>query len=291
MILSMTGYGQASGQIGNKSYRIEIKSLNGKTTDIRLKTNANLRDKELELRKMILETGCRGKFEVSVIMESSLGENDFKFNKNLMQSYFNELTSFANENKIEKGDILQSIIRLPNIVQQTDSEMSDEEWKGLKALAIEALGNHTSFRVAEGKSLEVDIVARVKNIAQLLKDIEQYEDERITALRERIKKNLTQYLSKENVDENRFEQEIIFYLEKLDVNEEKVRLAQHCKYYQEQVDLQQIKKGKKLSFITQEMGREINTLGAKAQQSDIQQIVVNMKDELEKIKEQVLNIL
>ena len=228
MILSMTGYGQASGQIGNKSYRIEIKSLNGKTTDIRLKTNANLRDKELELRKMILETGCRGKFEVSVIMESSLGENDFKFNKNLMQSYFNELTSFANENKIEKGDILQSIIRLPNIVQQTDSEMSDEEWKGLKALAIEALGNHTSFRVAEGKSLEVDIVARVKNIAQLLKDIEQYEDERITALRERIKKNLTQYLSKENVDENRFEQEIIFYLEKLDVNEEKVRLAQHC---------------------------------------------------------------
>jgi uncharacterized protein (TIGR00255 family) len=287
----MTGYGQASSQIGNKSYRIEIKSLNGKTTDIRLKTNANLRDKELELRKMILETACRGKFEVSVIMESSLGEDDFKFNKNLMQSYFNELTSFANENNIDKGDILQSIIRLPNIVQQTDSEMSDEEWKGLKALATEALGNHSSFRIAEGKSLEIDIVERVKNIAQLLKDIEQYEDERITALRDRIKKNLTQYLSKENVDENRFEQEIIFYLEKLDVNEEKVRLAQHCKYYQEQVDLKQIEKGKKLSFITQEMGREINTLGAKAQQSDIQQIVVNMKDELEKIKEQVLNIL
>jgi len=291
MILSMTGYGQASSQIGNKAYRIEIKSLNGKTTDIRLKTNANLRDKELELRKMILETGCRGKFDVSIIVESSLGEDDFKFNKGLMQSYYNELKSFANENKIDHGDILQSIIRLPNIIQQTDVEMSDEEWSGLKSLASEALEKHKAFRVAEGKSMEIDIVSRVKNIAQLLKDIAQYEDERIIALRDRIKKNLTQYLSKENVDENRFEQEIIFYLEKLDVNEEKVRLAQHCKYYQEQVDLQAIEKGKKLSFITQEMGREINTLGAKAQQSDIQQIVVNMKDELEKIKEQVLNIL
>jgi len=291
MILSMTGYGQASGQIGNKSYRIEIKSLNGKTTDIRLKSNANLRDKELELRKMVLETAYRGKFEVSVIMESSLGEDDFKFNEGLMQSYYNELKGFADKNKIGYGDILQSIIRLPNIVQQTDSEMSDEEWNGLKKLATEALKNHTAFRVAEGKSLQDDIIKRVKNIAQLLKDIEQYEEDRITALRDRIKKNLTQYLSKENVDENRFEQEIIFYLEKLDVNEEKVRLAQHCKYYQEQVVVEKVEKGKKLSFITQEMGREINTLGAKAQQSDIQQIVVNMKDELEKIKEQVLNIL
>lgn len=287
----MTGYGQASGQIGNKSYRIEIKSLNGKTTDIRLKSNANLRDKELELRKMVLETAYRGKFEVSVIMESSLGEDDFKFNEGLMQSYYNELKGFADKNKIGYGDILQSIIRLPNIVQQTDSEMSDEEWNGLKKLATEALKNHTAFRVAEGKSLQDDIIKRVKNIAQLLKDIEQYEEDRITALRDRIKKNLTQYLSKENVDENRFEQEIIFYLEKLDVNEEKVRLAQHCKYYQEQVVVEKVEKGKKLSFITQEMGREINTLGAKAQQSDIQQIVVNMKDELEKIKEQVLNIL
>ena len=291
MILSMTGYGQASGQIGNKAYRIEIKSLNGKTTDIRLKSNASLRDKELEIRKMILEKGCRGKFDVTINVEASLGGDDVQFNQALMQSYYDQLLSFADKNDIDKGDIIQSIIRLPNVVQQTDSEMSEEEWGGLKALTLEALKKHTEFRKSEGTSLEADILQRVKNIAALLKDIEQYEEDRIVTLRERIKKNLIQYLSKENVDENRFEQEIIFYLEKLDINEEKVRLAQHCKYYQEQVALNSIEKGKKLSFITQEMGREINTLGAKAQQSDIQQIVVNMKDELEKIKEQVLNIL
>lgn len=291
MILSMTGYGQASNQIGNKTYRMEIKSLNGKTTDIRLKSNANLRDKELEIRKLILNKAFRGKFEVNITVESSLGNDEFQFNTALMQSYYDGLMQFAENNNINQGDILQSIIRLPNVVQQNDSEMSDEEWAGLKNLALESLKNHRNFRRAEGKSLEDDILLRVNNIAALLKDIEQYEEERITTLRERIKKNLTQYLSKENVDENRFEQEIIFYLEKLDVNEEKVRLSQHCKYYQEQVALEQDEKGKKLAFITQEMGREINTLGAKAQQSDIQQIVVNMKDELEKIKEQVLNIL
>lgn len=291
MILSMTGYGQASNQIGNKTYRMEIKSLNGKTTDIRLKSNANLRDKELEIRKLILNHAFRGKFDVNINVESTLGQDEFQFNTSLMQSYYDGLKQFAETNEITQGDILQSIIRLPNVVQQNDSEMSDDEWEGLKKLVLEALQNHRNFRRAEGDSLEEDVLLRVNNIASLLKDIEQYEEERITTLRERIKKNLTQYLSKENVDENRFEQEIIFYLEKLDVNEEKVRLSQHCKYYLEQVDLQEDEKGKKLAFITQEMGREINTLGAKAQQSDIQQIVVNMKDELEKIKEQVLNIL
>lgn len=287
----MTGYGQATRQLGNKTYRIEIKSLNGKTTDIRLKSNVSLKDKELVLRKMILEKGCRGKFDVNLIMESQLGDDEYQFNKELMQSYYNELKSFADKNNFDSGDILQSIIRLPNIIQVNDSEMGDEEWQALSQMTKEALEKHYQYRKSEGESLEKDIRSRVFNIEQLLSEIEQYEDIRIEALRERIKKNLVQFLSKENVDENRFEQEIIFYLEKLDINEEKVRLSQHCKYYIEEVDKSDIQKGKKLSFITQEMGREINTLGAKAQQSDIQQIVVKMKDELEKVKEQVLNIL
>lgn len=291
MILSMTGYGQSTKQIGNKNYRFEIKSLNGKTSDIRFKSTLNLRDKEIELRQLINERGMRGKFDVTLITESANAEEDFSINKPLMTAYFNELKTFADSNGIGYGDIIQSLVRLPNIIQLTEGEITDADWNEMTEMVEAALTQLNNFRRKEGASLETDVLEKVDNIMNLLNDVDKYEGDRIEHLKERIHKNLLQYLAKENVDKNRFEQEVIYYLEKLDINEEKVRLKQHCLYFEEEVKRSHVLKGKKLSFITQEIGREINTLGAKAQHPDIQQIVVQMKDDLEKIKEQVLNIL
>lgn len=291
MILSMTGYGEASRELHNKIYKIEIKSLNGKMSDIRFKANTNLKEKEIELRRMILELAFRGKFDVNLNIESTEAENDDSLNIPLMQNYATRLKSFAESQGLEHGDIIQSIIRLPNIVQLNEEGLAPDEWEIVKSMTTEAVDRLMSFRKHEGESLENDILGRISNILSLLKSIESYESSRIINLKERINRNLELYLGKDKVDENRYEQEVIYYLEKLDINEEKVRLSQHCNHFVEAVKKENIEKGKKLSFISQEIGREVNTLGAKAQQSDIQQIVVNMKDELEKIKEQVLNIL
>ena len=288
----MTGYGQSTRETGDKIYRFEIKSLNGKTSDIRFRSSTPLMNKELELRRIILDKGLRGKFDANLSIEN-LGTSDDQFlNKGLMESYFNELKGFSEEMGIDKGDLLQSIIRLPNVLQNVDKPLDESEWETIKSMAIEAVDKLNNFRAQEGASIYKDATSKVKIIQNLLSDISPHEEQRVTALRERIHKNLKQHMSKENVDENRFEQEIIFYLEKLDINEEKSRLSQHCDYFLKEIDNDKnALKGKKLSFIAQEMGREINTLGAKAQNSDIQQVVVQMKDELEKIKEQLLNIL
>ena len=291
MILSMTGFGQASKQIENKNYRIEIKSLNGKTSDIRLKSNLQLKDKELELRKLINEKALRGKFEVNLLLDAESGAEEYVINKPLLTMYYREMKSFAESSGMSEGDMLPALIRLPNVVQISEVELSEDEWDQIREMSEVAIAKLQDFRMKEGEILEKDILAKVDKIMELLTQVPAFEDERIEKLRERIKKNLTQYMSKENVDENRFEQEILFYMEKLDINEEKVRLAQHCKYFKEEVEKEHLQKGKKLSFISQEIGREINTLGSKAQHPDIQQIVVQMKDELEQIKEQVLNIL
>jgi len=290
MIYSMTGYGEASREIGKKVYRVEVRSLNGKNTDLRFRTNTNLRDKELALRKLITDLGMRGKFDVNLTI-SSAGEEDSQLNTTVMERYYNTLLGFAKDKEIDKGDILQTLVRLPNVVQLGEEAISEDEWTVISEMTKEAMAMLSSFREKEGGSLQSDLKERVAAIRQALKDVDQYETARIEAIKERIKKNLQQHLSDEQVDQNRFEQEILFYLEKLDINEEKVRLAQHCSFFLEQLDQEKIQKGKKLNFISQEMGREINTLGAKAQHSDIQQLVVKMKDELEKIKEQVLNTL
>ena len=291
MILSMTGFGDATEEINNKIFSIEIKSLNGKSSDIRFKSNLNLKEKELELRKIIIDKGLRGKFDVNLNIESPEAEETNTLNLRLMDNYAKVLKSFASKHDISGSDMIQSIVRLPNVIQLTEEEINEEEWLVVKNLTLNALTKLNAFRANEGDSLKKDILESVDNIAALLKKIQPFEGGRVVALKERIKKNLTLYLSKENVDENRFEQEIIYYLEKLDINEEKVRLSQHCEFFKDAVNSKDVQKGKKLSFISQEIGREINTLGAKAQQSDIQQIVVQMKDDLERIKEQVLNIL
>ena len=290
MIYSMTGYGEATRQIGQDAYRIEIKSLNGKNADIRFKSNTNLRDKEIALRKLILDKGLRGKFEVN-LTKTSGGADDSNINRPTMDRYYEQLSQFTTDHNLDKGDILQTLVRLPNVVQTGEEEISDEDWKVINAMAEEAIDKLNAFRKTEGDSLEKDLKIRIANILEALDEVPNYEKARIETVKNRIKKNLNQHIAEDNIDSNRFEQELLFYIEKLDINEEKVRLAQHCKFFSEEVVKEVMQKGRKLNFVGQEIGREINTLGAKAQHSDIQQLVVKMKDELEKLKEQILNIL
>lgn len=291
MILSMTGYGQASREFKDKTIRVEIKSLNGKTSDIRCKIPGSYKEKEIQLRKLVLEKAFRGKFDFSLTIESEKGDDEYGLNKLLFKKYYNEITELQKELGIESGDILQTILRIPNVVGSLNEELDEEEWVVVLATCEDALTGLTNFRAEEGTAAEKDLVEASANIAQLLKDVEQYESGRIETLKERFRRNLEEFNQDEQVDRNRFEQEIIYYIEKLDINEEKVRLAQHCKYFDEVMNSDSMEVGKKLGFIAQEMGREINTLGAKANQKNIQQIVVSMKDSLEKIKEQVANIV
>lgn len=286
----MTGFGEASKEISNKTYSIEIKSLNGKTIDIRFKSNSNLKDKEIALRKLITDIGMRGKFDVNLLIQSE-GEEDSKINRAVMDRYYKDLKIFADDNGFGTGDILQTLVRLPNVVQLGDDKISDDEWGIISTMTKEAMSNLNKFRQTEGESLDKDLREHVQNIQEALEAVKPFEEARIEGVKTRIKKNLSQHLNEENMDQNRLEQEILYYIEKLDINEEKVRLAQHCKFFLEELNKSTIQKGKKLNFIGQEMGREINTLGAKAQHPDIQQLVVKMKDALEKVKEQVLNIL
>ena len=234
--------------------------------------------------------GMRGKFEVNLNLTSE-GAEDSRINQPLMSRFYEEISTFAKDKGIGTGDILQSLIRLPNVVQMGEDVISDEEWEVIRAMAEEAVTKLNQFRKTEGASMEKDLNVRVNNILSALESVPEHEAARIEHIKARIRKNLNEHLKDENLDENRFEQELLFYLERLDINEEKVRLRQHCEFFIQEVAKEAIQKGRKLNFISQEIGREINTLGAKAQHSEIQKMVVRMKDELEKMKEQILNIL
>ncbi len=289
MLLSMTGYGRETTPYKDKTITVEIRSLNSKFTDVRLKIPQNFKEKETELRRIIAERVERGKIELSIEVKSHQGDEGYGLNHALFKKYYRELSKLADELGMPKGEMLQAILRLPNVVATDAEEIEEKEWEEvLKALhrAIDRLEN---FRMAEGNAMEEDMRTRVKNIQFFQSQLDPYEGERVTRLRQRMHQNLEEYLGKDKIDENRFEQEILFYLEKIDITEEKVRLEQHCHYFIEELDKDYKQKGRKLSFITQEMGREINTLGAKAYSSEIQRFVVGMKDELEKIKEQVAN--
>lgn len=289
MLLSMTGYGRATKSLGDKKITVEIRSLNSKFTDVRFRIPTNYREKENDMRRFISDRAKRGKMDVNIDVESTSGDSDFSLNTVLFKKYYAELSKIADELGEDKGDLMAAILRIPNVVGSGDESITDEEWAKLQETVHAALDNFISYRKDEGSVLEKDLRLRVLNIKNALDEVDPFETGRIDRLRTRLRQNLEEFLSKENVDENRFEQEIIFYLEKIDITEEKVRLAQHCKYFLEQLDEKKDMKGRKLSFISQEMGREINTLGAKAYSSDIQKLVVSMKDDLEKIKEQVAN--
>lgn len=287
----MTGFGQASNQFKDKKIQVEIKSLNGKTSDIRCKVPGSYKEKEIQLRKNLLDKAFRGKFDFNLTIESDKGDDEYGLNKALFKKYYRELMELKEELNIESGDIVQSILRIPNVVGAINEEVDEEEWEVVLKTSDEAIKALNNFRAEEGKAAERDLKEASTAISDLLEKIEPYEAGRIETLKERFRKNLEEFQTDEKVDRNRFEQEIIYYLEKLDINEEKVRLSQHCKYFNEVLNDGNPEIGKKLGFIAQEMGREINTLGAKANEKNIQQMVVSMKDALEKIKEQVANIV
>lgn len=286
----MTGFGKATGVYKDKKINIEIKSLNGKNTDVRFKLSDNLRENEVFLRKLILNHAKRGKLECTLSIISGEDE-EIQLNRGLFKAYIREIKSLENEMGIQSTDLSSALLRIPNVVLASDSEMPQEEWQAIQAIALEALENLKNFRASEGEAMEKDLRTNVEEIASNLEEVKTYEQERVDRLRTKLNKNLEEFMGKENVDKNRYEQEVIYYMEKLDVNEEKVRLSQHCTYFQEQLSSDNEASGRKMSFIAQEMGREINTLGAKAQHTEIQKLVVAMKDNLEKIKEQLANIV
>lgn len=289
MLLSMTGFGRANKSLPKKTISVEIKSLNSKFNDMRLKCPQNYREKEAAIRKKIMDVANRGKLEVTLDIINMGGEEGLGLNEALFTAYFNKLNQLKKDLSIEGGDIVQSILRLPNVINGDENGINEEEWKEVVNVINEALAKFTSFREEEGSVLLTELEHRINSIQSLLEKVDPHEKERIVTIRKRLKKNLEEYINKENIDENRFEQEVIYYLEKIDITEEKVRLSQHCKYFLEVLGGKAIPKGKKLNFISQEIGREINTLGAKAYSSELQRVVVEMKDELEKIKEQVAN--
>ncbi len=287
----MTGYGKAEVNLSGKKVIIEIKSLNSKNNDTNIKTPPVLREKELLIRQMVNDRLTRGKIDVSVFYEMNEAEAVPGINKAVFLSWYREISSISQELGIEPGErIIQSILRFPDILKSARNEPEEQGWDLIREGLGKAIENLDQFRVQEGLSMYYDLTERVATILTHLKEVEKYEEPRIVRLRERIEKNISGAGLTEEIDRNRFEQEMIFYIERLDISEEKIRLQNHCDYFTITMSAEEAS-GKKLAFISQEMGREINTLGSKANDSDIQHLVVKMKDELEKIKELIANVL
>lgn len=289
MLYSMTGYGIAKQSFDTQTLSVELRSLNSRNFDLRLRLPNAYQAYELELRKLLQNELQRGKVDLVITMETN-SINEYKINQTLLESYLEQLSNIAAANGIDKGDILQTAARMPNLINSHEIEIGEEQWEELKGLVMQAIEKFNAFRLQEGEVLLADVKNNIETIVSLQQQVIPFEAERIEKVRQRLRTQLEQLSIK--VDENRFEQEIIFYLEKYDISEEKVRLTQHCNYFLEEINLKQpLSKGNKLNFITQEIGREINTLGSKANHADIQHLVVKMKDALEKIKEQLANIL
>ncbi|HJD87007.1 YicC family protein [Empedobacter stercoris] len=286
MIASMTGYGKAVLELPEKKVTIEIRSLNSKTLDLNTRIPSFYREKELEIRNLISEKVQRGKIDFSMLVELNPAARNQSINAELIKSYMEEFKSITPN--VTDGELLPVIMRLPDVISYTQDDLNEEEWNQIRATIIEAINALNQFRLDEGKVLEKYLTLNLNNILELLTQVIPFEQERIETIKERFNKRLEEL--KVDVDQNRFEQEMIFYLEKLDITEEKVRLKNHCEYFLKEL-AGIASNGKKLGFISQEIGREINTLGSKSNHSEMQKIVVQMKDELEKIKEQSLNIL
>ena len=291
MLKSMTGYGKAECLLGPDKYLIEIRSVNGKNADINFKTSLIPRDREVEVRKYIADRLGRGSIDLFITVERAEGAATKQISRPALLAYYKQLEKAVEGTELaccEPDTLLSALMRLPDVLETRSTELEPDQWETLYAAIRRAVDALDSFRQREGASLYNDVMAQVDKIESYIPEVERYERERIAAIRERIDaraKELTLQM-----DANRLEQEMIFWLEKLDINEEKVRLRQHCRYFRETADNDPLP-GRKLGFIAQEMGREINTLGSKANHAEIQKWVVRIKDELEKIKEQSLNIL
>jgi uncharacterized protein (TIGR00255 family) len=291
MTYSMTGFGKATAQYEDKTYTVEIKTLNAKNSDVRMKVPVGFREHEIKLRQYILDKVVRGKTEMTLTVMADESDIENSLNVPLFKKYYKDLSSLSEELKIENGDFVQSILRIPNVIKSSEYVLSQDEWKFILGLCDSAVVDLNRFRKDEGTVLFNDLLSSVNQIEKLLKEITPHEEARIQQQREKMLKGLREHMSEQTVDHNRFEQEIIYYIEKLDIHEEKVRLDQHCKYFIEEINAPGISKGKKLGFLAQEIGREINTIGSKAQYSEIQKIVVEMKNELDQIREQLANLL
>lgn len=290
MIRSMTGFGSAVSEIENKIITAEIRSVNSKFLDLNLRLPSTYKDKDLELRNELSKELERGKIDISVSIEYSDDSTKVSINKNLIKAYFDELKSLDADYKISSSDYLNIIMRFPEVFNVEKRVIDEAEWSQVKKVIEEAKKAYLLFRDTEGKALETDLKNRIKTIDTLLAAVEKLEGPRSEAVRKKLTSSLEEFIAAGKIDRNRLEQEMIYYIEKIDISEEKTRLKTHCDFFIASVN-EPASNGKKLGFIAQEIGREINTIGSKANDAEMQKIVVDMKDELEKIKEQLMNVI
>ena len=291
MLKSMTGYGRAEQTIGGKTYLVEVKSLNGKQFDLQLKLPSLLKPFEFDIRNMLQEQLIRGTVECFVVIKQNGAVRPVAINTDLIKSYYHQIKELSDELNIDSNSVMGALLRLPDVVAPSTEILNETDFSDFKKVLEEAMQQLDAHRVQEGAILESDLEKRIQNIRQQETAILQFEPKRMIRIKEEIHQLLEQHVGAENIDSNRMEQELIYYMEKIDIHEEQIRLRQHCDYFGQMLQEPEISKGKKLSFLLQEIGREINTTGSKAYDVDIQRCVVVMKDELEKAKEQVLNVL
>lgn len=292
MLYSMTGYGKSENTFQNTYFQIEIRSLNSKGLDMHLRTPMALRHKELDIRNKVGEQLKRGKIDIFIRLILPADQQIAPLNEDIFNFYYDQIEGVALKKNLDQTNLLPAILNLPNLFVPSDDYINEQVWENMSQHIQQAIDQVTAFRKQEGKEMQQVILTASNNISQSLQRIPNYEEERIQSVRDRLTKNLDQIADQGNMDQNRYEQEIIYYIEKLDISEEKVRLKAHLDYFNELVNASdEMAKGKKLNFVAQEIGREINTIGSKANHAEIQRLVINMKDNLEQIKEQLSNIL
>ena len=288
MIQSMTGYGKSVLHLSDKKVTIEVKSLNSKNLDLNVRMPSYYREKELAVRKELATKLVRGKVDFSIYIEMTADETSTTVNKGVVSEYMQQLRNVVQTGSSNDVELLKMAVKMPDALKTEREELNEDEWAQINTNIQEAIKDIIQYRIDEAASLEDDFKLRIKNIQHYLEEVKSFDDARIEFVKERLKKAIDEL--KVTTDENRFEQELIYYLEKLDINEEKVRLANHLSYFLQELDTED-SNGKKLGFIVQEIGREINTIGSKANFAPMQKAVIQMKNELEKIKEQILNVL
>ena len=291
MLYSMTGYGRAEQTIGDKTFLVEVRSLNGKQFDLRINIPALLKPFEFDIRNMLNEGLQRGSVECFITIKQNGTGKPVSINTDLAKAYYEPVAALAKELGLPEGDLLSTLLKLPEVITASSETLSDSDWEGFQKVLKEAIYQLNEHRKNEGLSLEADLLLRVSNIEKHQEALTVLAPKRRIKIKEGLVKLLEEQVGKDNYDSNRLEQELIYYIEKIDISEEQVRLNNHCAYFRSILDEKELSKGKKLSFILQEFGREINTTGSKANDVEIQQLVILMKDELEKAKEQILNVL
>ena len=291
MLKSMTGFGRAESNVGDKTFLVDIKSLNGKQFELQLKIPALLKPFEFDIRRLLSEKLGRGSVDCMISLKETGSAKPVTINTELARAYYQPLAELSATLNLDPSHILSTLVKLPEVITPSSETLSSEEWQQLQQVILTAAGNLNAHRLNEGRSLEEDLLLRIGNIQKQQLEVQKLEPLRQQKIREGLVRLLEEKVGKENYDGNRLEQELIYYIEKIDISEEQVRLKNHCEYFRTLLEEAEESKGKKLSFILQEIGREINTTGSKAYDSTIQKCVVMMKDELEKAKEQVLNVL